>query len=126
MTKLLLISTLILLQGQPAATPLSEAIAAINKAQVQQDLMQTTIATQAATIASLQSSDSVALLTVLNAKCPGCAEFLKTNLPNTDSLDGVIILCCGPNTVPSTGPGKQMLYFYTIANTTTTTVGVKP
>ena len=117
----ILIPAMLLAQGgTQTITPLAEALAAIGRAQTQQDYMQTTIATQAATMATqqaiitaLQSSDSSALLAMLNAKCPGCADFLITNLPNTSALDGVIIICCGPATVPSTGPGKQMLYFYT-------------
>ena len=120
-TAAILIPAMLLAQGgTQTITPLSDALAAIGRAQTQQDYMQTTIATQAATMAtqqamitSLQSSDGSALLAMLNTKCPGCADFLMTNLPNTSALDGVIILCCGPATVPSTGPEKQMLYFYT-------------
>ena len=111
---ILLIPALLLAQS----TPLQDAATAIQRAQSQIDAMQSTIAAQAgqiatqqAMIAALQSSDGATLLALLNAKCDGCADYLRTTLPGAGKLDGVIVLCCGPSTVPDT-QGRQMLYFY--------------
>ena len=110
MKPLLLIPAL--LMGAAATDSLQDATIAIAKAQAERDALISQIAVQQQMIASQSASDGATLLTMLNASCPGCADYLRATLPTAGKLDGVIILCCGPSTVPETAPGARMLYFY--------------
>ena len=103
-------------------TPFQDATTALGKMQTQIDAAQTTIVNLQSDNLKLQAKltdlQTNNLAAQIDAKCAGCSDFIKTNFINVGTLDGVMIICCGPATVPSTPPNSQMLYFYTTPKTT--------